>query len=118
MAVLEKRLGMKLDSCDAYVNIAGGMRLNEPAIDLAIVCAIISSYKNFEISGRTIIFGEVGLTGEVRAVNMVEQRVMEAKGSAPSVCIVPQVNMKSLEKVEGIAVIGVSTVMDIMKYLK
>lgn len=118
MAVLEKRLGMKLDSCDAYVNIAGGMRLNEPAIDLAIVCAIISSYKNFEISGRTIIFGEVGLTGEVRAVNMVEQRVMEAKKLGFSVCIVPQVNMKSLQKVEGIAVIGVSTVMDIMKYLK
>ena len=118
MAVLEKRLGLKLDSCDAYVNIAGGMRLNEPAIDLAIVCAIISSYKNFEISGRTIIFGEVGLTGEVRAVNMVEQRVMEAKKLGFSVCIVPQVNMKSLQKVEGIAVIGVSTVMDVMKYLK
>ena len=118
MAVLEKRLGMKLDSCDAYVNIAGGMRLNEPAIDLAIVCAIISSYKNFEISGKTIIFGEVGLTGEVRAVNMVEQRVMEAKKLGFSVCIVPQVNLKSLQKVDGIAVIGVSTVMDIMKYLK
>lgn len=118
MAVLEKRLGLKLDSCDAYVNIAGGMRLNEPAMDLAIVCAIISSYKNFEISGRTIIFGEVGLTGEVRAVNMVEQRVTEAKKLGFSVCIVPQVNMKSLQKVEGIAVIGVSTVMDVMKYLK
>ncbi len=118
MAVLEKRLGFKLDSCDAYVNIAGGMRLNEPAMDLAIVCAIISSYKNFEISPKTIIFGEVGLTGEVRAVNMVEQRVLEAKKLGFSVCIVPQVNMKALKNIEGIAVIGVGSVMDILKFIK
>lgn len=118
MAVLEKRLGLSLDSCDAYVNIAGGMRLNEPAIDLAIVCAVISSYKNFEISPKTIIFGEVGLTGEVRAVNMVEQRVMEAKKLGFSMCLVPQVNMKSLGNVEGICIIGISTVQDILKYIK
>ena len=118
MAVLEKRLGLSLDSCDAYVNIAGGMRLNEPAIDLAIVCAIISSYKNFEISPQTIIFGEVGLTGEVRAVNMVEQRVMEAKKLGFCVCLVPQVNLKSLGNIEGIAVIGIRTVQDILKYIK
>lgn len=117
MAVLEKRLGLSLENCDAYVNIAGGLRLNEPAIDLAIVCAIISSYKNFEISPRTIIFGEVGLTGEVRAVNMVEQRVLEAKKLGFSVCLVPQVNMKSLEKVKDIAIIGISTVQDILKYI-
>ncbi len=118
MAVLEKRLGFKLDSCDAYVNIAGGMRLNEPAMDLAIVCAIISSYKNFEISPKTIIFGEVGLTGEVRAVNMVEQRVLEAKKLGFSVCIVPQVNVKSLKNIEGIAVVGVGSVLDILKYIQ
>ena len=118
MAVLEKRLGFKLDSCDAYVNIAGGMRLNEPAMDLAIVCAIISSYKNFEISPKTIIFGEVGLTGEVRAVNMVEQRVLEAKKLGFSVCIVPQVNLKALKNIDGIAVVGVGSVMDILKYIQ
>ena len=118
MAVLEKRLGLSLDSCDAYVNIAGGMRLNEPAIDLAIVCAIISSYKNFEISPKTIIFGEVGLTGEVRAVNMVEQRVAEARKLGFSNCLIPQVNMKSLGNVEGIGVVGISTVQDILKYIK
>lgn len=118
MAVLEKRLGLSLENCDAYVNIAGGLRLNEPAIDLAIVCAIISSYKNFEVSPKTIIFGEVGLTGEVRAVNMVEQRVSEAKKLGFSVCLVPQVNMKSLETVKDITIIGISTVQDILKYIK
>ena len=117
MAVLEKRLGLPLDSCDCYVNLAGGMRLSEPAMDLAVVCAIISSYKNFEISAKTIIFGEVGLTGEVRAVSMVEQRVAEAKKLGFSLCLVPQVNLKSVAATEGIGVIGISTVQDILKYI-
>ena len=118
MAVLEKRLGLSMANCDAYVNIAGGMKLNEPAMDLAIICALISSYKNREISGKTIIFGEVGLTGEVRAVNMVEQRVMEAAKLGFSVCVVPQVNLKSLQKIQEIAVVGVGSVQDVMKYIK
>ena len=118
MAVLEKRLGLPLDNCDCYVNIAGGMRLNEPAIDLAIVCAIISSYKNFAVSPKTIIFGEVGLTGEVRAVNMVEQRVAEAKKLGFSMCLVPQVNLKNVSGISGITVIGISSVQDVLKYIK
>lgn len=79
MAVLEKRLGLKLGDCDAYVNIAGGVKMNEPAIDLGIVLAIISSYREKPINEKTICFGEVGLSGEVRAVSMAEQRVTEAK---------------------------------------
>ena len=79
MAVLEKRLGLKLGDCDAYVNIAGGIKMNEPAIDLGIVLALISSYKDKPIDEKTICFGEVGLSGEARAVNMAEQRVQEAK---------------------------------------
>ena len=118
MAVLEKRLGMSLDSCDAYVNIAGGMRLNEPAIDLAIVCAIISSYKNFEVDPETIIFGEVGLTGEVRAVSMVEQRVMEARKLGFARCLIPQVNLRSLQKADGIRVEGIQTVQDVLRYIR
>ncbi|WP_346698595.1 DNA repair protein RadA [Catenibacillus scindens] len=118
MAVLEKRLGLPLDNCDCYVNIAGGMRLNEPAIDLAIVCAIISSYKNFAVSPKTIMFGEVGLTGEVRAVNMVEQRVAEAKKLGFSMCLVPQVNLKNVSGISGITVIGISSVQDVLKYIK
>ena len=73
MAVLEKRLGLTLSDCDAYVNIAGGMKVNEPAIDLAIIMSLVSSYKNRPVNEKTIVFGEVGLSGEVRAVNMPEQ---------------------------------------------
>ena len=79
MAVLEKRLGLSLGNCDAYINIAGGIRMNEPAIDLGLVLAIVSSYKDRPIDEKTICFGEVGLSGEVRAVSMAEQRVLEAK---------------------------------------
>ena len=75
MAVIEKRLGMRMSDCDAYVNVAGGMRISEPALDLAIVAVILSSYRNRSLPGRFLIFGEVGLTGEVRAVSMAEQRV-------------------------------------------
>ena len=77
MAVLEKRAGLPLSSYDAYVNIAGGIRMNEPAADLGIVMAIASSYKNKPVSEDAIVFGEVGLSGEVRAVTMPEQRVAE-----------------------------------------
>lgn len=78
MAVLEKRIGMQLSDCDAYVNIAGGIRMNEPAIDLGIVLAIMSSKLDLTIDEKTICFGEVGLSGEVRGVSMAEQRVAEA----------------------------------------
>ena len=114
MAVLEKRLNLSMGSCDAYVNVAGGMRLLEPAIDLAIVTALISSYSNKAISERTIVFGEVGLTGEVRAVNMAEQRIFEAAKLGFSTCIVPKVNLKSIKTRPDIAVIGVESVRDVM----
>ncbi len=79
MAVLEKRIGLHISDYDAYVNIAGGIRMNEPAIDLGLILAIVSSYKNRPIDEKTIVFGEVGLSGEVRAVNMPQQRVAEAR---------------------------------------
>ena len=113
MAVLEKRLGYNLGQCDAYVNIAGGIKLNEPALDLAIVMAIMSSYKDKAIPNNTICFGEVGLSGEVRAVNMAEQRVQEAKKLGFEVCILPKVSleaMKNIKGIKGIKLIGVSNV--------
>jgi len=116
MAVLEKRLGLPLAGCDAYVNLAGGLKLNEPGIDLAVVSAIMSSYKNFPISEKTIIFGEVGLTGEVRAINMVEQRVTEAAKLGFSICILPEVNMKLLKNIKGLHTIGVKTIRDVLGY--
>lgn len=110
MAVLEKRVGLHMGECDAYINIAGGIKINEPALDLGIVMAIVSSYKNKNIDDKTIIFGEVGLSGEVRAVNMSEQRVLEAKKLGFETCILPKVSLKGLQKIEGIQMIGVSNV--------
>ena len=94
MAVLEKRVGLQMGACDAYVNIAGGIKMNEPAIDLGIVMALVSSYRNRPIDEKTIVFGEVGLSGEVRAVNMPEQRVAEAKKLGFETCILPEVSLK------------------------
>lgn len=117
MAVLEKRVGLPLSNYDAYINIAGGIRMNEPAIDLGIVMAIMSSYKNQSISPGTIVFGEVGLSGEVRAVSMPEQRVAEARKLGFKICIMPQVSKDMLKKVEGIEVIGVKSVNQAMNLI-
>ena len=117
MAVLEKRMGFRLSNNDAYVNIAGGIRINEPAIDLAIVMAIISSYKNRPIDESTVVFGEVGLSGEVRAVNMPEQRVSEAKKLGFKTCIMPEVSRELVEKIEGIRIIGVKNIGDAVNLL-
>lgn len=114
MAVLEKRLGLRLSACDAYVNIAGGIRMNEPAIDLAMVLAVISSYKDRAIDEKTIAFGEVGLSGEVRAVSMAEQRVQEAKKLGFETVIMPQVSVRSAQKVTGIRIIGVRNLREAM----
>ena len=78
MAVIEKRMGVRMGDCDAYINVAGGMRIHEPALDLGIILALLTSYRNQSLDDETICFGEVGLAGEVRAVNMAEQRVLEA----------------------------------------
>lgn len=112
MAVLEKRLGMSLGNCDAYVNIAGGIKMNEPAIDLGIALAVVSSYKDQVIDEKTVVFGEVGLSGEVRAVSMAEQRVLEAKKLGFERVILPAVCMKSVEKIGGIALIPVENIQD------
>ena len=117
MAVLEKRLGLSLANCDAYVNIAGGIRMNEPAIDLGIVMAIMSSYRNRPIDEKTIVFGEVGLSGEVRAVSMPEQRVNEAKKLGFETCILPEVSLKMVKGISGIRLIGVKTINDVAGYI-
>lgn len=110
MAVLEKRIGYRLANYDAYVNIAGGIKINEPAVDLGIVMAIVSSYKNRPLDERTIVFGEVGLSGEVRAVSMPEQRVQEAKKLGFETCIMPAVSYDSVKNIEGIQIIGVKNI--------
>lgn len=116
MAVLEKRVGLSLSDCDAYVNLAGGIRMNEPAMDLGIVMAIISSFQNKPISSEMMIFGEVGLSGEVRAVSMPALRVAEAKRLGFKTCIIPSVSLKSVGDEKGITIIGVKSVRDAMQY--
>ena len=115
LAVLEKRLNLPLSSCDAYINIAGGIRMNEPALDLAIVLALISSYRDQPIDEKTIVFGEVGLSGEVRAVSMARQRVLEAKKLGFLRVILPKVSADSMEPVDGIGLVGVASVQDAMR---
>ena len=110
MAVLEKRVGFKLSECDAYVNIAGGIRISEPALDLGIVMALVSSYQDRALPKKTIVFGEVGLSGEVRAVTMAEQRVAEAVKMGFECCILPRVCLSKMKQIKGIRLLGISNV--------
>ena len=110
MAVLEKRVGLQLGGCDAYVNLAGGMRLGEPAIDLGIILAIASSYKNIPLPEDTIIFGEVGLVGEVRRVSQGDQRIKEAEKLGFKTCILPKANVDSLKIRTNMRLLGVANV--------
>lgn len=110
MAVLEKRVGLAMSASDAYVNIAGGIRMNEPAIDLGIVLALASSYRDRPVGEKTICFGEVGLSGEVRAVSMPKQRAAEARKLGFEQCILPAVCLDAVRDLEGIRLIGVANV--------
>lgn len=115
MAVLEKRARLNLSASDAYVNIAGGIKMNEPAIDLGILLAVVSSYRDVVIDDKIVAFGEVGLSGEVRAVNMAEQRVNEAKKLGFETVILPAVSMKSVEKIRGVKLIPVNNISDAIR---
>lgn len=117
IAILEKRLGMQLGSCDAYVNIAGGMKIQEPALDLGMVMAIASSFRNKPIPDGMVAVGEIGLSGEVRAVSMLKTRVQEAQKLGFTACVVPKAGAESLKQTEGIRVIGVENVADAIKLL-
>ena len=113
MAVLEKKIGLQLSNCDAYLNIAGGMKVNEPALDLGMVMAVMSSFRNIPIQGKTIVFGEVGLTGEVRAVSQAKQRVSEAIKLGFEECILPYENLKNLKDEKKIRLRGIKSVAEL-----
>lgn len=121
MAVLEKRLGLPMSACDAYVNIAGGIRMIEPALDLGIVLAVVSSFQNKPVDEKTIVFGEVGLSGEVRSVSMAEQRIMEAAKLGFTSCILPKASEEMLRHAgnlpKGITLKGVSGVQEAIRLL-
>lgn len=119
MAVIEKRMGVRMGDCDAYINVAGGMRIHEPALDLGIILALLTSYRNQSLDDETICFGEVGLAGEVRAVNMQEQRVLEAAKLGFKRCILPKVNCRQLaltkEQTRGLELVGIESIHELLE---
>ncbi|MCX7951519.1 MAG: DNA repair protein RadA [Clostridiales bacterium] len=115
MAVLEKRVGMQLQTYDAYINVVGGLKLDEPACDLGIVCAIASSFRNIPIDSKTVVIGELGLTGEVRGVNFIEKRILEAQKLGFEKCIIPYENLKTIEGDIDIRVIGVKNIYEVLE---
>ncbi len=117
MAVLEKKVGVHLSACDAYVNIAGGMKMTEPAIDLGIALAIVSSFKDIVIPPSVVAFGEVGLGGEVRGVSLAGQRVTEAGKLGFKTVILPSVCRSAVQKMEGLEMVFVSWIGDAIKYI-
>ncbi len=108
MAVLERKAGLFLSESDAYLNIAGGMKMTEPAIDLGICLSIVSSFKDIVIPDDLVVFGEVGLSGEVRSVSMAQQRVQEARKLGFRRAILPSVCRRSVKETEGIRLYYVS----------
>jgi DNA repair protein RadA/Sms len=123
IAVLENRLGLQFQYKDIYVNAAGGIKISEPAIDLGIALAIISSHKNIAIEMDTVAFGELGLTGELRAVGMVEKRIMEAKKIGYKKVIMPLENARQIppllaDKIEIIGIYNVKELLDIIMLVK
>ncbi|TPG70415.1 DNA repair protein RadA [Brevibacillus laterosporus] len=116
MAVLEKRVGLMLQNQDAYVNVAGGVRLDEPAIDLAIAVSIASSFRDHATNPYDVVIGEIGLTGEVRGVSRIEQRIREAEKLGFKRVIIPERSMRGLENPSGIEVIGVTNVDEALQY--
>ena len=120
LAVLEKRGGVVMSGCDAYVNIAGGMRLDDPSADLGIVFALVSSFKNRAIPSDMVMFGEIGLSGEVRGVSGAEQRVREASKMGFKMCIIPKSNLDNVKKMKDLGdmkVIGVANMQQALEYI-
>ncbi|MCL2603827.1 MAG: DNA repair protein RadA [Defluviitaleaceae bacterium] len=117
MAVLEKRAGYKLATYDSYVNVAGGLRIEEPAADAAILAAIASCYRNKAIDPAYLILGEVGLAGELRAINQPERRITEAARQGFTACVVPQANKKNIKPPQGVRIFGAAHIGELLGLL-
>lgn len=117
LAVLEKRAGIHLSACDVYVNIAGGIKMTEPAIDLGLILALLSSYKDIAVDEKLIAFGEVGLSGEIRAVNMAKQRADEARKLGFTTVLMPEVSVKTVGRIPGLKIVGFKTVREAVFYI-
>ena len=118
IAVLEKIGGINLSNQDVYMNIVGGIKISEPALDLGIILAVASSYKNISIPNDVAVIGEVGLTGEIRSVNMIEKRIKEVEKMGFKTCIIPETNKKLLKEKFKLDIIGCKDIIDAMKHLR
>ncbi len=117
LAVVEKKYGISLSDHDCYVNLAGGLKMNEPSLDLGIITAVISSVKNQAIDPQTVLMGEVGLTGEVRGITFSESRVKEAVKLGFTTIVLPENNAKAVEKQKGIQIIGIKHISDLKQHI-
>ncbi len=117
VAVMEKKLGMELMGYDVFMNVAGGVRINEPAVDLGILAAVASSFLDRPIKAGTVVLGEVGLTGEVRAINHIETRVAEVKKMGFENCVLPYSNLKRMRNEKRISITGVKTISEAIEAL-
>ncbi|WP_250278639.1 DNA repair protein RadA [[Clostridium] colinum] len=115
VAVLEKKLNLQLGSYDIYVNLAGGIKILEPALDASVACSIVSSYKNKPIDAKTLIFGEIGLSGELRAVSFCEKRVMEALKLGFETVVIPKDNLKEVSSIKDIKICPVANINELLK---
>jgi len=118
IAVLEKKVGLNLGNQDVYLNVVSGLKINEPAIDLGIIAATVSSFKNIPIDKKTVVLGEVGLTGEIRSVNLIDKRLKEAEKLGFKKCIIPESNRKLLKENYKLDIIGVKNIVEAMKALE
>ena len=117
MAVIEKRAGINLSNQDAYLNVVGGIKINEPGIDLGIVLSVVSSFKNKPIPNDIVIIGEVGLTGEVRRVSQIDKQLKEAEKLGFKKCIIPENNKKLLKEKYKLDIIGVKNINEAIKQI-
>ena len=115
IAVLEKKVGLNLGNQDVYLNVVSGLKINEPAIDLGIIAATVSSFRNVPIDTGTVVLGEVGLTGEIRSVNLIEKRLKEAEKLGFKKCIIPESNRKLLKENYKLDIIGVKNINEAIK---
>ena len=116
-AVMEKKLGLHLLGHDIFMNVAGGVKINEPAVDLGIIGAIASSFLDKPVADGMVVLGEVGLTGEVRAVSQVETRVQEIKKLGFSTCLIPKGNQERMSFLKGVDLVGVRSVREAVEAL-
>ena len=118
LAVLEKRMNVIMGTKDVFVNLVGGLKINDPAADLSIISTVASSARETPIDSGTVLIGEVGLAGEVRSVSQVEKRIQEARTLGFTIAIVPKSNERTLKpRPQGISIKFVSTVKDTFNIL-